>query len=43
MSMFEATITDIQEHKSINIVTFSASVFILHMMGLELIEKTDVG
>ncbi|MDQ7042411.1 MAG: TOBE domain-containing protein [Sulfurimonas sp.] len=43
MSMFEATITDIQEYESINIVTFSTSDFTLHMMSLELSEKTDVG
>jgi len=43
MSQFNATITEIQTHDSINIVTFSAHNFILHMMSLELHENIVVG
>ncbi|MDF1884032.1 transporter [Sulfurimonas sp. SAG-AH-194-C21] len=43
MSQFNATIIDIQEHDSINIVTFEAEGFTLHMMSLELHESIKVG
>ena len=43
MSQFLASITDIQEHDSINIVTFDASGFKLHMMSLELSTSIKVG
>ncbi len=43
MSLFNATIVNIQKHDSINIVTFSATGFTLHMMSLELNEYVTIG
>ncbi|MDF1877508.1 transporter [Sulfurimonas sp. SAG-AH-194-L11] len=42
MSQFHAKVIDIQEHNSINIVTFDANGFTLTMMSLELSEHIKV-
>lgn len=43
MSQFKATISNIHTHNTINIVSFMAGEFTLHMMSLELNEKIQVG